>query len=831
MATKRPSSEPQFKDKIDAGIEKAFSPQEQLEGLEKELQEKIEKTNKLKKKISEQIKKAFTPGKTEDLAITREEKNKIFNTLNNSPEGESLLKYFGINSMKDLMRRIGLSRIEEQRNYEHYNYSAEKAPGICFRDYDKIVDEPWGKTVLEKALKNGPEFAFAFADRLTQNPEVAKDLLIRAAGKAPQVAFRHAEKLNNIQGANDVLIEALNTADKTDVAFTSFSRYKDIDDSTKVLEHAVDKNYTDAFLHLSQYKGETEASQVLLKAIRKAEDISNFFETTDTDFKEIPDIIQVLGVAVLKDAKAVISHLDKYDDIKGATSILQFAAYTEPEYVLTMLDKWQNLEGAQSVLLTAATTISGENAPYMLVALVNDNFDLQIIKDNTFPILMTAINQKPDIIFGDKVTITKEYHSMLAKTAAFAKPELAFEHKDKIIKLENAEEIIAIAAKKNPLLLYENLNDLKSSLDENAIQNISRVAFNNLKPGDYTSVDKVKIISPHLTGEQKEEILSKIKQCQKFAEEFLEQNINTEQSGRYASKNLPEMIKDLFADKSLQNILQVNPKWIKLPDVSNIVSWIPTPAEARAMVARNLFTAGLPVTKENVTAELNKIISERNKLTDNYIFKDRNVLHVAQPEKIRGQNNFGREGTLNAIKGQSKSMQNMRMKSDADLQKIKNFKEKMIKKIADTSPPLTYVFSGHGSKKNGLALVKSNDVSSIFTPADMARALRLRHEKYGQNPTEQANPPIIIISSCYTANYTRSLYQKLQDTPRPIAMGGAEFGQEAYGLDSHEEFDSVFDKQVLGLGTDKPATFGTVMQNEKANLSNTYLYTPAGQVI
>jgi hypothetical protein len=57
-------------------------------------------------------------------------------------------------------------------------------------------------------------------------------------------------------------------------------------------------------------------------------------------------------------------------------------------------------------------------------------------------------------------------------------------------------------------------------------------------------------------------------------------------------------------------------------------------------------------------------------------------------------------------------------------------------------------------------------------------------------------------------------------------MGGSEFGQVSYGATLEHKYDSKFDEHVLGLGSKKPSTFGTVIKNEKKDLSNTYVHLP-----
>jgi hypothetical protein len=57
-------------------------------------------------------------------------------------------------------------------------------------------------------------------------------------------------------------------------------------------------------------------------------------------------------------------------------------------------------------------------------------------------------------------------------------------------------------------------------------------------------------------------------------------------------------------------------------------------------------------------------------------------------------------------------------------------------------------------------------------------------------------------------------------------MGGSEFGQVSYSARHEQKYDAPFDEHVLGLGSEKPSTFGTVIKNEKKDLSNTYVHLP-----
>ena len=830
MPAERPSGGEKFKAKIEKGVERAL-PAERVKDLEEKVDEKTKEKNELKKKVKEAVKKGFTNKETQDLAITAAEKQQIYknvvailsNKLGGTEAAKDLLKGFNIKSAGDLMRKVGLSRISEQRTYEHYSYAAKKGPGVCFRDYDKIVEQPWGKKVIEKAFNNKHEYAFAFGDKLNKQPEYAKDLLQRATAKSPKLAFHYVEKFKNVEGAEDILENAISRMDKTEMAFEFFNKYADMPWAVNVLKFATEKNRDDAFIHLSRYKKSPEASQVLLTAIEQMEDTAEFFRNVDEKLKSVQGIENVLAIAAIKNPDAAIVNFDKYSDVDDPSLVIKTAIsfMTDVSMVFYSVEKFIGIKGCSDILMQAALKTNNADA-------VLDAFYEFKEMENSVQILMIAINNSPETAFKRPDILgelPKEEASNLLNTAVFANPDLAFKNIDTILKYDESGKAFLTAATSNPMLVYKNLPKLIGKIPQSAEDEILKVAFQSLKPSDYMSEKNLKIIAGHLTNEQIQILKGKIKDCRQFADKFLEQNIKAAASGYYEFRSSSKMRGTLLEDEGLQDILKVKPEWIKVPKTSDL-----QPVQARAMIARNLYTDGLPVTKENVQKELNRIVEERNKLKDKYIFKGRNVVHVAQNEKYSGKNVFGKKGTLTAINEQSESVQALRC--GATKEQVKEFKKELVDRIANTQPPLTFYYAGHGSGKS-VDLISRKGLKLTLTPADLALALKQRHENFKNDPVEKEKPPIIIISSCYTANFAQRMYKRIQNTSnKPITMGGSEFGQVSYGAGQEHKYDSRFDEHVLGLGSQvlgstEPATFGTVMKNEKKSLSNTYVHLPS----
>jgi hypothetical protein len=719
MPPKRPSGGEKFKSKIEKGIERAM-PAERVKDLKKDVVEKTKKSNALKRKVKEAIKKSFTNKETQDLAITTAEKQQIYkkvlSTLSSkfggTEKAKAMLRGFGIKSARDLMQKIGLSRVAEQRTYKHYSYAAKKGPGVCFRDYDKIIDQPWGKKVLKQAFNNKHEYAFAFADKFKKEPEFAKKLLLNAAAKSPKLAFYYVEKFKHMEGAEDVLQKSVTCMETTDIAFEGFNKYADMPWAVNILISATEKNRDDAFLHLSKYKKSPEASQVLLTAISQMEDTEELFRNIDEKLKGVEGIKNVLSIAAIKNPNAAIVNFDKYSDIDdpGFVIMTAISSIADTNMIFYTIEKFAGLKEYGNILMQAA--LKGADAD----AVFDAYYEFKNIP-NAIPIVMIAIHNSPETVFRRQDILgemPKKEAANLLNTSIFTNPDLAFKNIDTILKYDKSGRQFLTAATKNPILIYENLSKLEGKISQLVSDEILETAFQSLKPADYMSLKKIKIIGPHLTKEQIRTIKDKRKQCREFADTFLEQNINTAAEGYYQSRSSSKMRETLFKDKGLQDILKIKSEWIEVPETSNL-----QPVQARAMIARNLYTDGIPVTKENVQKELKRIIEERNAIKNTYVFNGRNVIHVAQNETSYGKNVFGKKGTLRAISEQSGSMEALRCQPTKE--QIKVFKQNLIKRIADTKPPLTFYYSGHGSGKT-VELIHTGKFKLSLTPADLAKA-------------------------------------------------------------------------------------------------------------
>ena len=83
MTPEGPSQGEQFKAKIEKGVDRAL-PAEKVKDLKDKIKTETEKSNRLKKKIKEAIKKGFTAKATQDLAITPAEKQQVFKNVTSS---------------------------------------------------------------------------------------------------------------------------------------------------------------------------------------------------------------------------------------------------------------------------------------------------------------------------------------------------------------------------------------------------------------------------------------------------------------------------------------------------------------------------------------------------------------------------------------------------------------------------------------------------------------------------------------------------------------------------------------------------------------------------
>lgn len=253
------------------------------------------------------------------------------------------------------------------------------------------------------------------------------------------------------------------------------------------------------------------------------------------------------------------------------------------------------------------------------------------------------------------------------------------------------------------------------------------------------------------------------------------------------------------------------------------------------MIARNLYFRGVSeVTREAVAEESGRIAEAREKVRDIPLFAGRNVVMIAGNEENFSSSSsdkyrFGTDRTVEAVRQQQGTggfFERFRaIRRVRRFELVRVVKVNALSRIAETAGPLTILLEGHGTE-SGFYLSGTittswgmSDEWNRITPEDFARALNRRHQlilreiEKGDMSAEDQQPVIISYLSCYNSNQARSLYEHLDPgVPRPIVIGGSEFGQVMYN-DSESEYNSYFlEGHILQLNREGSATVGGAVE-------------------
>lgn len=297
---------------------------------------------------------------------------------------------------------------------------------------------------------------------------------------------------------------------------------------------------------------------------------------------------------------------------------------------------------------------------------------------------------------------------------------------------------------------------------------------------------------------------------------------------------------------SLQGIIE-DPAWSLFKNIPN--NWIPTEnienpdrakiAEHGLMIARNLHFQGIEpeeITREMIVEESERILEMREKMKEIPIFKDRNVIMIADNEKNPENagndetHRFGLDTTAEEVKHQQNSGEYSleRFRINTTTENPESVKNEILSRIAGTAGPLTILLEGHGIRY-GFHITNRDRI----TPRDFADALnerhRLRQKEKGQTPEE---PVIIIYNSCFGSNQGRYLYEHLNpDVQKPVIITKSEHGQSSYtNFDSiyHSHFlrGNIFRKHENGIATVGGSVEEALSESPEYQDSNPSVYVP-----
>ncbi|MBT4119855.1 MAG: hypothetical protein HOG89_02040 [Candidatus Peribacter sp.] len=454
-------------------------------------------------------------------------------------------------------------------------------------------------------------------------------------------------------------------------------------------------------------------------------------------------------------------------------------------------------------------------------------FGVQMEYRDGKPHTIQVNNNAYAIIYCEKVLLLKDGESILKKIAAGAPGEI-LARIDDISKLGQplANELVTIAL---------------NNADEKVLKKILQ------------DLDKYEHIRKTFSSPQQLEQFTK--ECERRLEKYRIAKILTRAS---YGEELPKKMRELWEDPALSNILEVKDEWIPkdhplMKQSSKGGNEELALIQMKAIIARNLYFTKLPITKENVQKEFERVAKEREALRSTPLFQGRNVVFGAHEEVMHEERRikesgdkhaFGKEALVTAMQkqiGPDGSFTLIRPELDtvAEEDKIENLtqaKQKILDQIRTTPPPFTFVFDGHGGPD---AIYLSDGSIDGFSPGvgasdsevqefkdtisisaqEIGEAFAARDATFGK---EIASSPekrdVLILSCCFNANFIRNMYRHMGSAPKPVAIGQSEYNQYSLYFKPNK-YGSPFLANTVGAAKeDGPATLGTVFDKEFTNM-------------
>lgn len=289
----------------------------------------------------------------------------------------------------------------------------------------------------------------------------------------------------------------------------------------------------------------------------------------------------------------------------------------------------------------------------------------------------------------------------------------------------------------------------------------------------------------------------------------------------------------VWQDPALAEFRRVDEAWIDWSPLPQDPARLPgLKIQFRAMIARNLYFTGQPVTRDTARAEFTRILETRERIGKTPLFAGRNVLLAAHGEPLDRarfgkapageKNSFGTDGLAAAIRAQQGKGRSFERIRAENLERTADTKKQILASLRTGAVPFTFYFDGHGSP-DGLFLsqgvpndrgeVQATDPDTFISPQELADAFKARHEAFGEALARQ--PDVLVMSCCFSSNFMRSFHQALGNVPKPIIIGESEYNQFGY-YNPENPLGSEFATEVLGLNGREPSTVGRAMQGERA---------------
>lgn len=275
-----------------------------------------------------------------------------------------------------------------------------------------------------------------------------------------------------------------------------------------------------------------------------------------------------------------------------------------------------------------------------------------------------------------------------------------------------------------------------------------------------------------------------------------------------------------------------------------------TETELRMWIARNLHARNITPTIQSVSDEADAIAADISRVQDIPLFRERNILLVANNQTL-GSSSW--EGEQINESGSKKRFFNPRAERAIRWQQGKDTtnmfknetirmgegdyagqagKQELLQRFRNYPSPATFMLEGHG-EPHSFAL--SNGAFAYhLTDKDIAKALYARSKVHPRKISED----IVVLSCCRSQELLRNIARLMDEeaaadtlaknktSAKPIFIAESEYGQNGYSKSNM--YGSVTSADVFRFG-DYRSTVGTVISNQFKGDSNISVFVPSSE--
>ncbi|MBP9718063.1 hypothetical protein KBD59_02080 [Candidatus Gracilibacteria bacterium] len=567
--------------------------------------------------------------------------------------------------------------------------------------------------------------------------------------------------------------------------------------------------------------------------------------------KSIPEFEEEVGNAVMRlcdqESSLALPYLLQFADrdptfvqqpkVAAALHVLgERLATSEPVNFLTYGSLWSHLSDANALYIRAVEAVQGLNdGGITLIAAYNTYKDFVVDPQGIlFSAVAKAINKgEIDAVFNHWKTIAENVSEdlqvkVLSRMAEIS-PEKVIRSYQLFPELLLKGEVVGLAFSRlqpgvDVECWYSLPSEFRAKCSERNVNILVQIQESLLSLVKYQP-GVMKRLSPLIKDDQAAEAI--LAQAQAWREE----NERTKRTVAHVTAGNDD------PDYSIDSLMEdpaLSPE--KLRNIARMIprDYIVAPGDALKLsvyVARNLFQRLQLSSKENVVEECRRIQEMKNKYGDMPLFYKRNILFVSHNERenLGFTRRFGKKALIAELERQQESDGSQKIyhtqsegNSRAALIKAEGETERT---IADTPPPLTFVFDGHGGP-DVLELAAVNRNNAFITAEEFANAWLKRSARFG---AEVVSKDIVIFASCYNHNFVRKVYDILAKRKAGafISVGSSEYGQVAYD-DTDDGLETNFYRKSLKV-TSARSTLKDVWNSEEngeLNQTNPYVYIP-----